>query len=250
MADLTFQTVFPALKAVDNGDGTWSVAVNIPGMPSFTGMTAGELLVATGATTAAWQNTGVKLDAPDIQGVVTAASPLTMPPFTAGGNITMDGTETVDGVDISVHAVATTAVHDVGGNHIAEFGQAGQVVSKIVGKDASESALNLANQSSSTTWTDLDLTAYTSADAKWAYLRLAVHIDSYASGYVLLRVRKNGTTPTRYPLCYGAQEDASSNFAEIFVWAEMDSGQVIEYDIFIDGTAQADFNIDVLGYIE
>ena len=61
MADTTFLGIFPALKAVDNGDGTFSVAVTIPGMPPLTGMTAGELLVATSATTAAWQNTGVKL---------------------------------------------------------------------------------------------------------------------------------------------------------------------------------------------
>ncbi len=52
------------------------------------GMTAGELLVATGAASAAWQSSGVKLTAPDISGIVTAASLLTMPAFTLGGFIT------------------------------------------------------------------------------------------------------------------------------------------------------------------
>ncbi len=52
------------------------------------GATAGQLLVATGAATAAIQSTGVVLSAPDISGVVTAASPLTLPTFTAGGAIT------------------------------------------------------------------------------------------------------------------------------------------------------------------
>ena len=93
--DTAFTGVFPALKAVDNGDGTYSVAASIPGMPPLTGLTSGELLVATSATTAAWQNTGVKLTAPDIQGVVTAAAALTMPTFKMGGDIQFgDGTLT------------------------------------------------------------------------------------------------------------------------------------------------------------
>ncbi len=68
MEDTVFFGVFPPLKAKDNGDGTFSIAVSIAGMPPLTGMTAGELLVATGATTAAWQNTGVRLVDPDIVG--------------------------------------------------------------------------------------------------------------------------------------------------------------------------------------
>jgi len=55
------------------------------------GLTAGEVLVATGAATAAWQSTGVKLSAPDISGVVTAASALTMPAFTLNGTVTLNG---------------------------------------------------------------------------------------------------------------------------------------------------------------
>jgi len=31
MADTVFQSIFPALKAVDNGDGTYSIAVNVAG---------------------------------------------------------------------------------------------------------------------------------------------------------------------------------------------------------------------------
>ena len=55
------------------------------------GLTAGEVLVATGAAAAAWQSTGVVLSAPDISGVVTAASPLTMPALTLGGAVTLGG---------------------------------------------------------------------------------------------------------------------------------------------------------------
>lgn len=82
------------------------------------GMTAGELLVATGAASAAWQSTGVKLSAPDISGSVTAASALTLPAHSVGGtlamganNITLDATQTVDGVDVSAHDANTTTAH-------------------------------------------------------------------------------------------------------------------------------------------
>ena len=59
------------------------------------GLTAGELLVATGAATAAWQSTGVKLSAPDISGSVTAATALTLPAFTGGGAISMGTNDVV-----------------------------------------------------------------------------------------------------------------------------------------------------------
>ncbi|KKL51724.1 hypothetical protein LCGC14_2292660, partial [marine sediment metagenome] len=57
MADTIFRTIVPDLKAVDNGDGTFSLAVQIVGMPPLTGLTAGELLVASSATAATWTNT-------------------------------------------------------------------------------------------------------------------------------------------------------------------------------------------------
>ena len=54
-------------------------------------LTAGELLVATGAASAAWQSTGVKLSAPDISGSVTAASALTLPAHSLSGAINAAG---------------------------------------------------------------------------------------------------------------------------------------------------------------
>ena len=106
MADTTFRTVFPDLKAVDNGDGTYSVAVSIPGMPPLTGLTAGEVLVALTSTTAGWQNTGVILSAPDISGVVTAAAALTMPAFAAGGAINF-ANQNMTNVDIDSGTIGT-----------------------------------------------------------------------------------------------------------------------------------------------
>lgn len=56
------------------------------------GATAGNLLVATASTTASWQGTGVKLSAPDISGVVTATSALTLPAFIGSGKIRLNST--------------------------------------------------------------------------------------------------------------------------------------------------------------
>ncbi len=57
MADTVFVSVFPALKAIDNGDGTYSVAARIAGMPPLTGLTPGQILVADSATSAEWTQT-------------------------------------------------------------------------------------------------------------------------------------------------------------------------------------------------
>jgi hypothetical protein len=54
----------------------------------LSGLTSGNLLVATGASSATWQSTGVLLSSPTIQGTVSAGAGLTMPAFTSG-NITM-----------------------------------------------------------------------------------------------------------------------------------------------------------------
>lgn len=56
----------------------------------ISGATAGQLLVATGATTAVLKSTGVVLSAPDISGSVSAASALTMPTFAMSGALNMN----------------------------------------------------------------------------------------------------------------------------------------------------------------
>jgi len=58
---------------------------------SLQSVIAGEVLVGTGAGAAAWQKTGVILSAPDISGTVTAAATLTMPAFTLGSTVTLNG---------------------------------------------------------------------------------------------------------------------------------------------------------------
>jgi len=62
MADTIFQTFYPPLKAVDNGDGTYSVAVVMKGIPALSGLTAGDMLVADSAISAVWTPHYYELD--------------------------------------------------------------------------------------------------------------------------------------------------------------------------------------------
>ena len=110
------------------------------------GLDTGSLLVATAAGTAAWQSTGVVLTSPDINSpdidggtidgvtitapnidgwVTNTGAALVLPAHSVGGtlamganNITLDATQTVDGIDVSAHDVATNGVHGAGANTI------------------------------------------------------------------------------------------------------------------------------------
>lgn len=129
--------------------------------------------------------------------------------------------------------------------------------SKVIWKDASEQALYFEDQIGNIAWTDLDLTAFTSANAKFAILVLWVGITSFPGdwGEIALQVRKNGTTPDSYPevreirkstLLYAAYNNA-------LVIIGLDTYQAIEYRFnwYTGGpTAVGWGQIDVLGYIE
>lgn len=90
-------------------------------------------------------------------------------------------------------------------------------------------------------WTDLDLTAHTSANAKFVLLILE-HQDT-CSANDNFSVRKNGTTPT---INIGIIASNATQFASIMVTCAMDSGQVIEYY----ATDASDTKIGIVGYIE
>jgi hypothetical protein len=122
--------------------------------------------------------------------------------------------------------------------------------SKVVWKDAPDRALSDLNRVASLAYTVLDLTAYTSANAKFAIGRLVTHIDNWTSGSVYIDIRKNGTAPAYVPSCYGTVDAVSGNFAVAPFIIGLDAGQVIEYQIFLGGVAQVDSYIDILGYIE
>lgn len=149
------------------------------------------------------------------------------------------------------HKDITTGVHGAGANYIAHFGQENQVVSKIIWKDASESAMADSDRTSSLDWTDLDLTATTSANAKIALLELFIRTDSYTSGNTYLSVRKNGTTPDQYPMILA--DTVVTGFMSTrlgYCLLGLDSGQVVEYSITLGTTTQVDTGIRVLGYVE
>lgn len=154
---------------------------------------------------------------------------------------------------ITTHAALTTGVHGVGSDYIAKALASDQAVSKIVWKDASEVALNDDDRTALLDWTDLDLTAYTSANAKFAILLLDIVVDSIsAGGSAWLWVRKDGTEPTISPGIRTADTEGDEALAHRVGIAivGMASGQVIEYKIAVFGTIQVDSTISVLGYIE
>ena len=113
----------------------------------------------------------------------------------------------------------------------------------------SASVLNLDDQTVTTDWTDLDLTAKTSANAKIAILELLVKLDSYTSGACQLQVRKNGTTPA-YNVMIDKGDTAIGLDTLAMVLCGLDTGQVLEYRVRMTGTLQADFEIWLIGYID
>lgn len=154
---------------------------------------------------------------------------------------------------IATHAALTIGIHGVGSLHIAGFHSAGEEVSKVIRKDASQMAMSDINRTSGTTqWTDLDLTAYTSAAAKFAIVRLKIKADTVGTGnYCYLAIRKNGTTPVAYPrqTCDLAGTTAGVYHYQVEIIG-IDAEQVIEYKISVGANWQIDTAIEVLGYIE
>lgn len=124
-------------------------------------------------------------------------------------------------------------------------------LSKVIWKDADANVLNLANQVASIGFTDLDLTAVTSANAKFAIVSLRLHSDiSGTAIYNLLGVRKNGTAPTLYPAVRIMHDEPDGLYRSEVGIIGLDSGQVIEYHLTVATNGQVDARIDVLGYIE
>jgi len=113
------------------------------------------------------------------------------------------------------------------------------------------------NRTSTLAWTDLDVTAQTSASTFAVALLLQINVDSEEPGQAdsfQLEVRKNGDTPTYYPrLRVGewlSDSEAPRRFYA-FVIVGVDADEKLEYQLSVgdfSGNAQADFYIDILGY--
>jgi len=126
------------------------------------------------------------------------------------------------------------------------------IESKVIWKDASARVLADLNRTVASGWTNLDLTASTSAAAKMAMLELIQGVDVLGTGYTHLSVRKNGTTPTMQPrVVMHPTEAAVGDYFFTFVIVGLDTSQIIQYFIGVGTSAwQVDSYIDVLGYIE
>lgn len=151
---------------------------------------------------------------------------------------------------LTTHKDLETGVHGVGSGYIAQADQADLVASKVVWKTARTLALNQANKTASIDWTDLDLTSATSAKAKFAIVLAQIHIDSYTSGALEFMLRVNGSTDSFQFYMTATDAPEAGDMANLVGIIGLDSGQVCEYSAAISGTAQADFNVYVLGYIE
>lgn len=132
-------------------------------------------------------------------------------------------------------------------NGVAEVG------SKVIWKDESEQAVSDIARSTDLDWTELDLTAYVSANAKYVILQVQHYVISIsAGGKALEYIRKNGTTPqwSPYLMTDSAKGDAAGADKAIHFILALDADKKIQYTIEITGTISLNTFITVLGYIE
>ncbi len=106
------------------------------------------------------------------------------------------------------------------------------------------------NRTSTVGYTDLDLTALTSSNAKLVLVHVRFRADVVGGGAMsYLMVRKNGETqPVISPFLHascsvGAERDMTA-------WIFMDDDQIIEYSIVVGAGWQVDSFIEVHGYAE
>ena len=127
---------------------------------------------------------------------------------------------------------------------------------ELVWKDASASPtpFPIANAVTSVNWTDVDLTTTTSATAKIAVIQLKLTANTVgASGVCQFGIRKNGTTPTYYPIIrIDMEAPVAGGFETLVTSIGMDTGQVIEYNITMTEAVGWDvtLGIEVLAYYE
>jgi len=108
------------------------------------------------------------------------------------------------------------------------------------------------DRTASKTWTDLDLSAATSSNAKAVILRLEQGVDVVGTGWgTNLMVRKDGTTPTYIPAVahYLGVCAAGHHLWDVIILG-LSSTQYIEYAITVSAGWQVDSRLDVLGYWE
>lgn len=148
----------------------------------------------------------------------------------------------------AAHALAKTVRLNITAAIIEEL----QLLSKVVWLDAPVTK-TLADQTADVNFTDWDLTADTSPDAKLVILNILIAYEiAVAGNFVFAGARKNGTTPSYYPRCWlPANANAGAYFENTSI-VGVDSGQILEYNLDSDnwGGGKVDVYLNVLGYIE
>ncbi len=125
-------------------------------------------------------------------------------------------------------------------------------LSKVIWKTIPSIAMTDPPRTVTLDWTDLDLTAYTSENAKLAILLIRFRGIEIGTGtYSELAVRENGTTTTYTPRLRIDKEGITAALDQYLdVVVGLDSGQVLEYRIDVGTGWTVDARIVVLGYIE
>ena len=101
---------------------------------------------------------------------------------------------------------------------------------------------------STTAFGDLDLTSFTSARAIAVRLMVTAEDSGTPGDTVYAGFRKNGTTTDSRERRVHPQ--AAAKRASVIVEVELDSAQILEYEIAASGAGTFDLRIDVLGYYE
>lgn len=108
----------------------------------------------------------------------------------------------------------------------------------------------VSNQTTSTDWTELDLSPYIPRGTKIVKLLLNIKIDDMGTGdYSALHVRKHGTFPAHFPeMKVDSNSLVNLKYRE-FVEVGVSDDSKIEYAITVGAEWQIDARIMLLGYV-
>lgn len=169
-------------------------------------------------------------------------------------NSEIDGlTNTVNNIESANIADGTIVNADISNSaaiSIAKIGSSGISNGKNIyitaSPQASAKCLEITS-SSDVTFTDLDLTAYTSANA--TYVLLGVYLSDTGAG-AKIYFRKNGASPAAPQYCYALYADVANKGSSSQILVPLDTDEVIEYYLDASGTNTASCIVYVIGYME
>ena len=121
----------------------------------------------------------------------------------------------------------------------------------IIWLDAAPRVLTINNQGTSISWTDLDLTAYTSLNAKFALISLEFMVSSLgATNWTVAYLRKKGTTVSVPSWSVHPGQNNYFKVNDNFILA-LDDARKIQYALTLPGDVSGVyFWLNCLGYIE